>query len=105
MSFICDINYTGSMAGPIDFNKAFLYLNSYMKENQLTRSELDVIVPLLQYKAVCCCFTLEKHYLNNDDRADIFYPKMSADWFWWLDYGQKFQEQVIDKIKAKYSII
>ena len=29
MAFICDIDYNGSMVGPIDFDKALLYLQTY----------------------------------------------------------------------------
>ena len=99
MAFICDINYTGSLVGPIDFCKARIYLKAYNDIFPLTNHELDIMTELIQYKSLCCCFVLEKHYLEISKTCDIFIPKKSSHWFWWIENVGKFKKEVVDCLK------
>lgn len=95
MSFICDIDYTGSMLGPISFRKARRYLKAYDSVLPLTKEEKDVMVDILKFKSLCSCFVLEKHYLENTKSCDIFLPKKPSNWFWWIKHGNDFKEKVL----------
>jgi len=98
MSFICDIDYTGSMVGPIDMNKAYKYLKTYTELYPLTQDEFDVMIELIKYKSICCCFVIEQHYLKGNKETDVFLPKKKDNWFWWLENKALFKKKVVDKL-------
>jgi len=99
MAFICDIDYTGSLAGPIDLEKARKYLQAYDEINPLTDEEIKIIPDILEYQAICCVFSLEQHYLKQRSECDIFLPKKPENWFWFVDNKDKIDKEVASKIR------
>lgn len=98
MSFICDLDFTGSMVGPVDFKKAFKYLKAYLEELPLLKEELNIAVELMKYKSLCSCFVIEQHYFRNKTDSGVFLPKEPENWFWWLNNGNQFEKEVIDNL-------
>jgi len=99
MAFICDIDYTGSLAGPMDLEKAKKYLQAYDKINPLTEEEIKIIPELLEYQAICCVFSIDQHYLKKRYECDVFLPKKPENWFWFVDNKDKIDKEVASKIR------
>jgi Ser/Thr protein kinase RdoA (MazF antagonist) len=99
MSFLCDIDYNGSMIGPIDFKKALKYLQAYHNSYPLTELEISLALELIQFKSLCSCFIIDMHYNYNRKDTDIFKPNKPSHWFWWIENGQLFKKEVLDKLE------